>query len=444
MARTNWIGGAAPVAQVTKYVFAGTWLTTEHVTVTVGNKVVVWPVDNATIATLLTHLIAFLTALSRTDYPEFCSAEIVFTADSTHLILTAGTPGKPFACTVSTDSASGTIDGGASSTGTTSPASAGPNHWNSGRNWDTGSVPGGADDAYIANSSDDILYGMSISDNLSIDNLYIDASFIGTLGLPIINRDNIGAPYPEYRNQFLALNVAGVIVIGGGSGSGSGRIKFYDNGYSISSIKILSTGQPLEDGVESVIIEGNSGTISEIDVYGGSVAIGCYANTQSAVTTIKVGSTTGADGDPRVRIGQDSAGPAITNLYQTGGTVICRFGGEVTLLQMDGGIFYRSLSGQTVDQAIINAGTFIDFDNGPISSIETSSTVDFSRSNTVRTIGGVSAKLYAGTVWIDPGHTVSWGNPFVLYAPLYTGGDPRGSIILNLGTKGTGYNLQVT
>ena len=146
MATNLWQGGAVAVNQVQTWTFAGTWTISDTITITVGNQSWTYAIASATIATFLASLLAALDALSGSVYPAIVgSGEIVWTNPTgSTLVGTAGTAGKPFTVTISTDSAGGTINGSTSSTGTATTASSGPADWSTAANWSTGLVPVGA------------------------------------------------------------------------------------------------------------------------------------------------------------------------------------------------------------------------------------------------------------------------------------------------------------
>src|SRR4051794_15444652 len=123
MGTVRWRGDAPAVAQVTAWVFGGTWETDDVVKVTINGKTVSVTTGSTVIATLLDTVV---TALNASTIQEI--AEITWSRSSSSLVGTCDTAGVPFTCTVSTTEAGGgaadaqTIDGAASSAGTDSTA----------------------------------------------------------------------------------------------------------------------------------------------------------------------------------------------------------------------------------------------------------------------------------------------------------------------------------
>ncbi|MFI5113513.1 MAG: hypothetical protein ACHP7J_00110 [Terriglobales bacterium] len=88
---------------------AGT--TGDVITISIGSKSVSYTTTSGTIATFIPLLLAYLQGLSTTVYPEF--AEVTWSATSPTLTATDNTAGKPSVISVSTNSASTTINSGA-------------------------------------------------------------------------------------------------------------------------------------------------------------------------------------------------------------------------------------------------------------------------------------------------------------------------------------------
>ena len=105
---------------------------------------------------IATFLDLLVTALNASTITEF--AEVTWSRSTSTLIGTADTAGKPFTATMSTTETGGgaadsqTIDGGASSAGTSTTACSGPNFWNVAGNWSGGAVPVNSDDVIIENT----------------------------------------------------------------------------------------------------------------------------------------------------------------------------------------------------------------------------------------------------------------------------------------------------
>lgn len=110
MPTISWKGSAPAIAGVTKWTFTTAGTIGDIITVTVGSKSYAYTTTSATIATFLPLLATALEALSATTYPEF--AEITWSSVSPLLVATNDTAGRPSIITVSTNSATTTINSG--------------------------------------------------------------------------------------------------------------------------------------------------------------------------------------------------------------------------------------------------------------------------------------------------------------------------------------------
>lgn len=309
MATRRWVGGARLQAQVTSWLFAGTWLATEHVTVTVGTKSITVLVNSTVIATILTNVEAALDALTAALYPEL--TEMTWSKDATHLIATGNTAGKSFLATVSTDSASGTIDAGATSTGTNTTANGGPNDVSVAANWG-GTLPGNNDAMAIdPDATDDLLYNL----DFFAANTGITINHTGSVrvGLPTINTDG-GASYPEYRQQYLQT-AGGTVNLGGVSGSqafqGTSRFK-HDAGSTACTWNVYLTAQGQDSNLEAALLKGTHAS-NVLNVSGQSqVGVAVFGGEVATLLTLKA-----ANGG-YVRCG---GGVALWTVTNDGGTI---------------------------------------------------------------------------------------------------------------------------
>ena len=284
MATRYWLGGAAPIAQVQDYLFAGTWLVGETITVAIGNKSVTFTIASATIATFLDTLVDAYNALSRTVYPEI--AEQTASFDTATFSLTADTAGKPFVCTISTNSASGTIDGGASSTGTGNPVSSGPEDVSTAANWSAATVPVTGDTVIVDREGARLKYNLDQSGVVAAVRR-ITARDV-EIGLPPINKD--GTEYSEYRDTYWRMTATLDYV-----NTESGRIKL-DHGTGQTSYEQDGSGTGRDRGVPAVLLKGTHasntwnifGGNAGLAWYGGDTAVYNVLNVQ-ARTTVKLG-----------------------------------------------------------------------------------------------------------------------------------------------------------
>jgi hypothetical protein len=143
MANPTYTSGAPAIAMISRWILGGSYLATDTLTIAFGLKTYTITVGSTSLPQILSTLTAAIAELDPSVYPEF--AEVTPNNDgATAFTLTANTAGYPFAATLSTNSTTGTIDGGTSSTGTITTANSGPTDWSAAANWSTGVVPQGA------------------------------------------------------------------------------------------------------------------------------------------------------------------------------------------------------------------------------------------------------------------------------------------------------------
>lgn len=373
MSTLRWIGGASPVAQVQSWTFSGTWIIGETITVTIGSKVWTWTVDNATIATLLADLVTAYNVLSASVYPELL--EQTASNDSTHFILTADVAGKPFISTISTNSAAGTINGGASSTGTTTTASSGPNDWSTSKNWSTGAVPTTGDTVNLDYAADDIKYGLAQS-GLTLAALNIFSTFTGTLGLSKTNTD--ATDYPEYRQDYLQIG-ATLCNIGTGPGAGSQRIK-HDAGSVACAWTVTNSSNGIETDLEAVILKGTSAS-NTLTVTKGSVGVAVFGGEAANISGgVNIGYQGSQTSDSQVRL---ASGVTLASVSQSGGQVTIN---SACTLTMTSGT--TTIAGSGATTATVEGGTLIYNGSGnPTLTIGQSGFVDFNQAKTALTLG---------------------------------------------------------
>lgn len=330
MATKRWIGGAPAIAQLNTYTFTGTWNAADIVTFTYGNVAATAVTGSSVIATLLATIQAVYAALSSTSYPQF--SEQTCAATSTTLTLTANTAGKPFTCTISTNSASGLINGGASSTGTATTVSSGPNDWSTAANWDTNAVPVNTNDIFL-DEPGAIKYGLAQS-GVQLLSMTVNPGFSAAggsqIGLPQINID--GNAYPEYRATYLNVKITTLTI------NTDVQLMRIDLAAAVTSCTVFSTGIGSETslGLEALLIKGTA-TTNQYSVLGGQVAIGGIGNEASNINTLTV------DGGASVRCGPGvvwtnptaivvNSGSLLLNSGNATGFTMTINGGSVTVL----------------------------------------------------------------------------------------------------------------
>lgn len=407
MATIRWRGGAAAVAQVQTFAFAGTWEVGDLIRVTIGSKVWDYAVTSTTITTFLPLFVTAYNALDSSDYPEM--AELTASSNSTTLTFTADTEGKPFTVTLTPlESDGGAADaqtiegGGTATTGTEATASSGPYHWDTAANWDSGTVPTTGDSVYLERSDDDIRYGFAQS-GVTLVLLEIRASFTGSLGLPPVNND--GTAYPEYRSRVLAIS-ATTCNIGTGEGSGSGRI-LLNFGSVQTTLNVWQTGSAIDDDVAALQWKGTNAS-NVVNVYRGSIDVAGFAGETATIATLRVGFESGQDSDAAVLC---ASGVTLTTITQTGGeveinsaaTTITRSGGS---LRINGSGAYTTITNNAGQVIYASSGTVTTYNGGPRSEL------DLGRDLRAKTF--TTTTIQAGSSISDPGAVVTWSNGITL------------------------------
>lgn len=417
MSTRRFLGTALAVAQVQDYVFAGTWEADDVVTVTVGAKTLSVTAGSTTISTVVDNVVTAINALSATSYPEFVG-ETGFTASRTSntLRLTAKTAGTPFTCTVATTEAGGgaadaqTIDGAASSTGTATTASAGPNDWGTAANWSGGAVPVNGDTVILENLTVPIKYGLD-QNAVTLTALTHWATFTGDVGLP----DYTGE-YDEYRETDLKIGVT-TCKLNYGDGLGSNRFNL-NTGSVQTALTVFNSGQSSEAGRMAVLFQGTHAS-NVLEAYGNAqVGVALRSGETATVVTLNVAGgaqvrcssgvtlTTTNVGGRGARLSTDSNITTATVTKEGGLHTI--LGGAVTTLNVHGGkVSYQSTG--TVTTANVR-------DGGELS---------FADDASARTL--TNTNIYAGAIYRDPFKSVTWTNAAAVETHL-------GNVTLDIGS----------
>lgn len=395
MSTLKFNGNASSAAQVTAWLFGGTWESNDIVNVTINGKTVSTVTGSATITTIIDTVV---TALNASTITEF--AEITWSRSSNSLVGTADTAGLPFTATVSTTETGGgaadsqTIDGTTSSTGTNSTANGSANDISITTSWSTAALPVNSDTLVFEGISTDALYGLNQSSVTGVT-VKVDASYSGKIGLPYRNANG----YAEYRTAYLRYGISTLIYAGTG-----GRAKF-DCGSTSATITINNSGASAETGLETVLLKGSS--IATLNVNKGSVAVAPFADETSAVTTANIAYVTNPSSDAKVRFGsgctlttlnmlggQVQTNQAITTVVASAGTHIHKTGNITT---------YKNEGATLVDNAAHTITTYIGTDG---------SVLDASQATGAITI--TNCTLYKGAKIIDPFRRITFTNAIVL------------------------------
>lgn len=402
MATTRWLGRAAAVAQVTRYLFGGTWEADDIVDLTIGLKTVSVTAGSTTITTVVDNVASAWNALTSSVYPEY--AEVTASRSGNYLVLTGDTAGVPFACTVSTRDAGGaadsqTIDGATSSAGVDLTACSGPHFWSVASNWSGGAVPSTGDVVYLAHSEVSIKYGLAQS-AVTLAALHIEASYTGDVGLPTVNSD--GAAYPEYRATYLAIG-ATALNVGAGEGQGSQRVKI-DTGSAQTTVLVRQTGSPAEQDLPAMIWKGTHAS-NAVEVARGSFGAAVFGGESATVDVLRVGFIGSENADAQAFGG---SGLTLTTLRQQGGQVSLNAG--LTTVSQTGGRL--TIGAGNVTTLTNDAGDVSYNGAGTIATLNVSGVFD--ASGDMRGMTVTNANLYAGASVRDPAGRVAWTNPIQL------------------------------
>lgn len=399
MATPAWIGAATPVADVWTLTLGGTWEVGDIINLTIGTKTWSYAVTSTVIATITAALDEAWDALSSSAYPEF--AEYTATNTATTVIFTADTAGIPGTISVATTEAGGgAADAQTVSISNTTPGT-GPNSWDNAANWSTGVIPADTDTVSIQNSAVDILYGLNQS-SIQPTLLAIYSTFTGKIGLP---RTNAAGRYPEYRPQYLQIGPT-TTRIGIGAGGGSGRIKI-DFGSDQTSVEVTGSGQPIETGLESILLKGSHAD-NAITATKGSIGLAVLANETATWKTIKIGYQTSIPSDVKMRIGSGvTANGAGSTLVKEGGELVT----SASLLTVTQAAGTMTIDGSATVSSLTNrtGATVYDLSTGTITTLDNAGTYDHTRLPKAKTITNCTVRK--GHKTLDPSGTITWTNP---------------------------------
>lgn len=276
MATVYWKSGTPKVAQVNTWTFATAGSAGDVITVTIGQKSWTYTTTSGTIATFLPLFLTAINALDSSVYPEF--AEITFTNPTSSTIVgTAKTAGKPFTCTLATNSAGTTINSGSSSTGTATTVSKGPEDVTTAANWSGGAVPSTGDTIIIDLEGARLKYGLNQSAITAAVRRILAKDV--QIGLPKTNTD--GVAYPEYRPDYWQMTATSDYV-----NTTSGRIKL-DNGTGQTTLEVANSGNGVETNVPAVLIKGTHSS-NEFNIFGGNVGFAYFAGESCTLNTLRI------------------------------------------------------------------------------------------------------------------------------------------------------------
>lgn len=335
MAIKYWIGGATAVAQVHTGSIDSVDATPANntFTVTIGG-VAISQVGDTSVAVTAAALVALLNA---STHPYFST--ITWTNPSAgNIVGTADTAGVPFVAAL-TETGAGT---GAVTDFAATTASAGASDWSTAENWSDGIVPVASDDVIIANSTQNISYGLD-QNTIDLTSIKIEHTYTGKIGLPYssfstsVNGGGEQTGYVEYRESSLKIGyTTGDIgeFSGTGSPSGSQRIKLNNDkaGTSVTTVHKTASAAS-ETGFAAVrLLASNSGADYYIREAKGGVSFALSEPNETA--TIGDVYVTASDASSKVFIG---SGTTLTNYTQSGGTNYLNAAATVALIEVNGG-----------------------------------------------------------------------------------------------------------
>lgn len=399
MATVRWRGDAPAVAQIQSWSFGGTWESGDLIRVTIGGKTKDFAAGSTSTSTVVANLVAAWNALSAATWPEF--AELTASQSTTTFKLTADTAGKPFAVSLiplesdGSSADSQTIEGGTTAMqGTNVAASSGPNDWSTAANWSGGAVPADGDDVCLEDSTVDILYGLHQA-SIQPASLAIAQSYSGKIGLPALNQDSASGSYFEYRERYLRLGAA-TILVGRGEGAGSQRINL-DTGSDATALHLFQTG-PAESGRERTVQWIGSHASNGVNVVRGSLGIALEAGQAATIATLRVGYADNGSGESEVRIGENVT---LETLTQAGGSVVV--GCAADSITLDDGLLTLEGAG-AIDTLTIRGGRCLYHTTGTLTtgSISGNGELDFSHDLRAKTISNPLERHGAAAKVKDP------------------------------------------
>jgi hypothetical protein len=274
-----------------------------------------------------------------------------------------------------TGSGAGLVSPGTQNLTQTTPTTpTGPNWFDNVNNWSTGTAPATNDDLVFRNNATPVKYGLSQS-SITPASIDIQASYAqgGRIGLPKTNANG----YTEYRTTELTIgsNGAGgtnlVIDIGFGEGQGSDLIRL-NTGTKRTLLTINNTGTSAETNVPTLCWRGTH-VSNAVQILRGSLGIAVEPSQTAVVATLQQGFVENQTSDSSVVCG---SGVTLATYTKTGGTSFCFCGmtslsnaggtievsgaGNVVTVEVSGGTFYASTTGELGKRGTITGITQAD------------------------------------------------------------------------------------
>ena len=245
--RTN---NAPSVSQISTVTFSSI-VSTNTYSIVINGKAISYVALSSTAATLYA---ALMNAWNSSPEPEH--QELIASGGITSVILTARAAGVPSSVTATATTGTATV--------TATQAASGPRFWSGSANWSA--APATGDTLIIQDTSGDILYGLTDTNNYAV--LKIAATFTGKIGLSAINDNG----YSEYRATDLTLgNGSAPITIEVGEGSGQGSTRVNVNVVGAATTLVVFDSGRASSGF--AINLSNPGATSTIAMYAGSLKV---------------------------------------------------------------------------------------------------------------------------------------------------------------------------
>jgi len=265
--------------------------------------------------------------------------------------------------------------------------------WSVAGNWSGGAVPIAADDVIIANSSQDITAGLDQS-AIALTSLTIDLSYTGLIG--------------SSQSDFLEIGSV-TAVIGQrrgtvGTFTGSKRLNIDFGTTTAAQINVYATATTAQDQNRQPLRLRAVNASTDVNVYGGTLAISDDSSNSSTIGDILIESGT-------INIGDNVTH---TTLNQSGGTVSTQ--SSITTVNLKGGTLnqYDSTSSNTITTLTVsNSGSLNHYASGTITTLNLNGgSVDLTKTQKSKTVTTITAAPGANLI-TDTG-TVTFTNDIAL------------------------------
>ena len=347
MATKRWLGSATAKYDVWTLTVSGTMVSQTY-TMTVNGKTVTYVAGGAdTAAIILDALVAAWNASIAPEFMEMTALSLPVGGPTTSATFTGDTIGKPSTIAVST--------GGAATFAITNTILAtGPNDFTNAQNWSGGVAPANSDTLVFDAGNAACKYNLNSSlTGVTID---IHQGYAGTIGLPTLNSDS--SVYSEYRTTRLTL-------AGGTAQINSTQVKRCNLafGANTATVRVLATGQRIDNAVPVVLITGGDGS-SSLSVSRGDIGVAFYVGQTATFPTVNIGTALSTGNDAAVVFG---SGATLTTLTKNSGAV--EVNGNVTTLTQGAAGGSLTISAGAVTTLTAYGGTVFILTTGAITTM---------------------------------------------------------------------------